>query len=43
MGIMFWLWTGFWALGWIFLITLFFTTRAPAPGASTRDGQRKKG
>ena len=28
MGLMFWLWMGFWLLGWIVLLTIFFVARS---------------
>lgn len=28
MGIMFWLWMGFWALGWIILFIIHFVTQS---------------
>lgn len=28
MGLMFWLWMGFWLLGWIVLLTIFFVVRS---------------
>lgn len=41
MGLMFWLWMGFWALGWIVLFVIFFAVRsreARERGSGTKTG-----